>query len=172
MESNDSIRLPAHSLVTLRHALAREAGTEAARRALQEAGHAVGDSLFDELDGGGPLADIPADAFWSRLDRLARSLGWGSLEHQEVHPGVGALMARDWFEVDEDASRPTAPFTAGVLANVLGRAADGEVAVLQVPCDEGGRCIRFLFGAPGVLDRVYTGIREGADVDGSVAALG
>lgn len=174
MASTHDIRLPADSLLALRRALGREVGADAADRALQEAGHAAGDSIFHSLEAriGGELAGVPRDAFWDRLGSLAQDMEWGTLEHRQIHPGVGALTGRDWFEVDPEATRAYAPFTTGMLANILGRAADGEVAVLQVPCPEGGRCVRFLFGAPAVLERVYSGLRQGSDVDASLAALG
>lgn len=172
MTATREIKLPVQSILALRRALIRQVGPEAAIRALQEAGHAAGDALFDRL---GPdtdsIGETPLNTFWERLDALFRELGWGTTDHQTPHPGVGALVARDWFEV-EDSGRPSCPFTTGMLANVLGRAAGGEVAVLQVACDNGGtRCVRFLFGAPQVLDRLYSGLREGQDVESGLAAL-
>ncbi|MEJ2503840.1 MAG: hypothetical protein P8177_11110 [Gemmatimonadota bacterium] len=174
MASTRDIRLPADSLLALRRTLVREVGAPAANRALQEAGHAAGDALFDRmgLQSDGDIADTPSATFWDRLAALARELGWGVLDHETPHPGVGALTARDWFEVDDQATHPTAAFTTGILANLLGRAADGDVAVLQVSGPDGPRCVRFLFGAPGVLDRVYADIRDGADLETSLAGLG
>jgi predicted hydrocarbon binding protein len=174
MPATRDIQIPAESILALRRALVRQVGREAADRALQEAGHSAGDALFARLGGdAGQVGDTPLQTFWDRLAGLFRELGWGSVEHQTPHPGVGALEARDWFEVDESASRPTSPFTTGLLANLLGRAAGGEVAVLQVACEgSGARCARFLFGAPPVLDRLYSGLREGQDVDAGLAALG
>ncbi len=174
MPATRDIQIPAESLLALRRALVRQVGREAADRALQEAGHSAGDALFARL-GNDPdtVGDTPLQTFWERLAGLFRELGWGSVEHQTPHPGVGALEARDWFEVDESASRPACPFTTGLMANLLGRAAGGEVAVLQVDCDSSSaRCVRFLFGAPAVLDRLYSGLRKGQDVDAGLAALG
>jgi hypothetical protein len=174
MASTRDIRLPADSLIALRRTLVREVGAEAANRSLQEAGHSAGDALFDRLgaQSDGDIADTPTATFWDRLAALSRELGWGVLEHQSPHPGVGALTARDWFEVDDRAAHPTAAFTTGVLANLLGRAADGDVAVFQVSCPDGPRCVRFLFGAPEVLERVYADMRQGADLETSLAGLG
>lgn len=172
MAPTSDIRLPADSVLALRRALMRQVGTADATRALQEAGHAAGDALFDRLDDG-TLGGTPRDTFWGRVADLFRELGWGDIAHETPHPGVGALVARDWFEVEEEAARPACPFTTGVIANLLGRAADGEVAVLQVSCErDDERCARFLFGAPAVLDQLYAGLREGADVDAILATLG
>jgi hypothetical protein len=54
--------------------------------------------------------------------------------------------------------QPSCHFTTGVLANILGRAADGEVAVLEVECRSRGdqRC-RFLFGGADAVYSVYVG---------------
>lgn len=174
MAATRDIKLPADSILALRRSLIRQIGSEAAVRALQEAGNAAGDAFFDRLaPDPSALAETPHDSFWDRLAALFREVGWGNVQHESPHPGVGALVARDWFETDDADTRPSCPFTTGVLANILGRAADGEVAVLQVPCEDGGaRCVRFLFGAPAVLDRLYSGLREGQDVGAGLAALG
>lgn len=172
MASTRNIQLPAHSIRALRRTLVREVGGETATLALQEAGNSAGDTLYERLGHDDDLGEIPLAAFWDRLAALFRELGWGAVEHQAPHPGVGALVARDWFEVDESARSRSCPFTTGVLANILGRVAGSEVAVLQVACDEGGPgCVRFLFGAPQVLDRLYSGLREGRDVGAGLAAL-
>lgn len=173
MAATRDIQLPAQSILAIRRALARQTDAATAIGALQEAGNSAGDALFDRLDhGADELGDTPLETFWNRLAAVFRELGWGTVEHQSPHPGVGALVARDWFEIEEGARNPSCPFTTGVLANILGRAAGGEVAVLQVACeDHAPRCVRFLFGAPEVLDRLYSGLREGRDVEAGLAAL-
>lgn len=174
MAATRDIQLPAESILALRRALVRQVGREAADRALQEAGHSAGDALFGRL-GQDPedIGATPIETFWDQLSTLFRELGWGNVEHRTPHPGVGELQARDWFEVGDATGRPTCPFTTGLLANVLGRAAGSEVAVLQVDCDgDAPRCVRFLFGAPAVLDRLYADLREGRGVEAGLAALG
>lgn len=173
MPATRDIQLPAQSILALRRALVRHVGADTAVRALQEAGNAAGDTLFERLHhDDDDIGDTPLQTFWDRLAAVFRELGWGAVEHQSPHPGVGALVAHDWFEAEESARTPSCPFTTGVLANILGRVAGGEVAVLQVACDGGGaRCVRFLFGAPQVLDQLYTGLREGNDVEAGLAAL-
>ncbi len=173
MAATRDIQLPAQSILAIRRSLVRQTDSATALRALQEAGNAAGDALFERLGhGDDDLGDTPLESFWSRLGAVFRELGWGTVEHQAPHPGVGAIVAHDWFEIDEGARTPSCPFTTGVLANVLGRVAGGEVAVLQVACDgDEPRCTRFLFGAPEVLDRLYSGLREGRDVEAGLAAL-
>lgn len=174
MAATREIRFPADAILAIRRSLVREVGAEAAGRALQEAGNAAGDALFDRLSrAADALADTPSASFWDRLAGLFREMGWGTVEHRDLHPGVGALDARDWFEVDPAARRPSCPFTTGVLANVLGRVAGGEVAVLQVPLPDGtpGGC-RFLFGGAAAVERLYGGLREGRDLEAALSALG
>lgn len=176
MASKREIRIPADSILALRRSLVRELKGATAARVLQDAGSAAGDAIFERLERSADesgLGATPHTSFWDRLDALFRELGWGSVEHRQIHPGVGALVARDWFEIDDTARRPTCHFTTGVLANILGRVADAEVAVLQVECDDGSeRCCRFLFGAGPVLNQVYSGLREGRELGDTIGALG
>ncbi len=91
-----------------------------------------------------------------------------------MHPGVGALDAHEWVESDPDATaaRPSCVFTSGLLANLLGRVCNDEVAVLEVQCrSRGDQHCRFLYGSPDVLDTVYGRIRAGEQVDDTLAAL-
>jgi predicted hydrocarbon binding protein len=173
MASYREIRIPAASVLTLRSTLRQEVGAQAATLALQKAGHAAGDAFFDRLEQDGAFEDTPQATFWSRLSSLFDEIGWGTVEHEDVHAGVGALLARDWFEIDPAASTPTCPFTTGVLANILGRVAGQDVAVMAVPCegDEDG-CCRFLFGAGPVLQQVYSGLRDGDRLETALATLG
>jgi hypothetical protein len=177
MAATREIRFPADAILTLRRTLVRELGAQAAGRALQEAGNAVGDTLHDRLARLGSddnaIEDTPSASFWDRLAGLFREMGWGTLQYQDLHPGVGALDARDWFEADPGARRPSCPFTTGVLANILGRIAGGEVAVLQVPLPDGAAGgSRFLFGGSEALQRLYGGLREGRDLDAALGSLG
>ena len=173
MDSNREIRIPAASVLALRTTLRQEVGAQAATLALQKAGHAAGDALFERLGTDAGLEDTPQATFWTRLSSLLRDIGWGAVEHEELHPGVGALHATDWFEVDPAAGTPTCPFSTGVLANIMGRVAGQDVAVMVVPCDDGGdRCCRFLFGAGPVLQQVYAGLRDGGELEATLGALG
>ncbi len=173
--SNADIRMPVASLAALRRSLGESVGPDTAARALQRAGFAAGDALFASLAGqADDLADIPMPEFFRRLTQLLKRLGWGELLHEATHPGVGALHTGDWFEADtvENASRPSCFFTTGALANLLGRTAGQDVAVLQVACRGAGdhEC-RFLFGSREALSAVYEDVMTGRSVDDALAAL-
>jgi predicted hydrocarbon binding protein len=170
--------LPVASLAGLRRALSAEVGPDAAAVALRVAGHAAGDALWEVLRSGlGPqgVEQLGADGFWQRLSELFDTRGWGELHHEPLHAGVGALDAVEWVEADAGSGgeRPSCHVTTGVLANLLGRAAEQELAVLEVECRSKGdlRC-RFLFGAPETLAAVHRELASGRDTDASIRALG
>lgn len=171
------LALPVASLAALRYALAEAVGQDAAARAFQQAGVAAGDAFFKLL--ANPAAgDAPAEwdesMFWRRFGELFERRGWGRIANEQVHAGVAALDAFDWVESNPDlsASRPTCHFTTGLLANLLGRVCQDEVAVLEVECRSRGdsRC-RFLYGSPDVLEMLYERLRDGESIEASLAAL-
>jgi uncharacterized protein len=170
------LALPVASLAALRAALIETVGADAAAHALRAAGYAAGDAFFSMLAGPGEAdpGQAPADRFWHDLSRLFTSRGWGQVSYQQAHDGVGSLEASDWVEARTDASseQPSCHFTTGVLANILGHAADDEVAVLEVECRSRGdqRC-RFLFGGADAVYRVYDRIAAGTPADSAVAEL-
>lgn len=174
---NTDIRLPVASLGALRRALADAVGADATANALQKAGYAAGDAVFQHLasmTGGADVADLPLTDFFRHLAQIFRQLGWGELQHEAVHAGVGALETTDWFESHtvSGARRPSCFFTTGLLANLLGRTAGADVAVLQTECRSRGddRC-RFLFGSQEALAAVYSRLVDGQSVEASLAAL-
>ncbi|MEX2283648.1 MAG: V4R domain-containing protein [Gemmatimonadota bacterium] len=176
------LALPVASLAAIRQSLIHEVGPDAAASSLRAAGYAAGDALFVALTqpfsaageaNAQAVGEIPADAFWRRLSQLFSTRGWGSLSHSPAHPGVGALETSNWVEaVPYSEPRPSCFFTTGLLANLLGRAAGEDIAVLEVECRSAGHhnC-RFLFGAPVTLDTLYGRLRTGEAVDSSIAAL-
>lgn len=167
MASKREIRIPADSVHALRRSLTRELGAATAARTLQDAGNAAGDALYERLERSShdEVGATPHSTFWDRLDGLFRELGWGSVQHEELHPGVGALVVSDWFEMQDGTRRSGCHFSTGVLANILGRLAGAEVAVLQVED-------RFLFGSGPVLNDVYAGLRDGRELTETIGALG
>jgi predicted hydrocarbon binding protein len=172
------LAIPVASLSALRHALAAEIGEDAAARALSAAGHAAGDALFTQLAASGTadgsVEGMSEAAFWRRLSNLFSTRGWGTLGHSSAHEGIGALDSADWVEADPDhkASRPSCFFTTGMLANVLGNAAGGPIAVLEVECRCAGdaRC-RFLFGSPDAMQALYDRVGAGASPDAAIQEL-
>jgi hypothetical protein len=111
MGTNRDIRIPA-TPSTPCAAPSIRSWAQSRRAALQEAGYAAGDALFDRLTRAASESDIagtPSASFWDRLSSMCRELGWGTVRHEELHPGVGALVATDWFEVEPDRARALAP---------------------------------------------------------------
>lgn len=170
------IDLPLPALAAIRRELTAALGTDAAARTLQAAGNAAGDAFHDLLAGAhdAPLAGLGEAEFWRRLGDFFAERGWGRLQHEAAHPGVGALESADWAEADTvgAARRPSCHFTTGLLANLLGRVAGESVSVLEVECRARGdlRC-RFLFGGPAALDVVYGSVAEGASADRALEEL-
>lgn len=173
------LALPVASLAALRRTLDSSVGEAAAAVALQQAGVAAGDAFYDMLAlapvaGDSPPADWSDGTFWRRFGELFERRGWGRIANEEAHPGVGALNAFDWVESVRDmgAGRPSCFFTAGLLAKLLGRICNEEVAVLEVECRSKGdaRC-RFLYGSPDTLDAVYDRVRAGEDAGETLATL-
>lgn len=169
--------LPVASLAALRDGLVEAVGAEAASQALRHAGHAAGDTFFAILQSGeGDAADRSASRFWTDLERLFASRGWGRMSFTPAHDGVGSLEASDWAEANADsapgAAATSCHFTTGVLANMLGQVAGGEVAVLEVECRSRGdeRC-RFLFGGAEAVYRVYEDMAAGTAADHALAQL-
>ena len=74
-----------------------------------------------------------------------------------------ALDSTDWVEAEPGTSQtPMCFFSAGMLADFLGRVSDEPVSVMEVECRSRGdeRC-RFLSATPDVLQRVYEAMTEG-----------
>jgi predicted hydrocarbon binding protein len=170
---------PAATLTILRRILEEDGSpTEAAgrlRRLGYESGEAFHGALRERADGEGrPLDALGSDEFWARLAALFGELGWGRLEFQQIHAGVAALESRDWAEAEgRDSAAPCCHYTTGVLADVLGRVAGDDLAVLEVECRAAGadRC-RFLLGGREALERVYGSVRGGASVVEALHRLG
>jgi predicted hydrocarbon binding protein len=171
------LALPVASLAALRRALEDAIGPDHAALALQAAGNAAGDAFHAILGtaSGDTSPDEWSEAiFWRRFFDLFARRGWGRLSNERVHEGVAALTASDWVEADPEsgAERPSCSFTAGLLANLLGRISSDEVAVLEVECRSRGdqRC-RFLYGSAPALDAVYARLRAGEAVGDTLATL-
>ena len=168
------IAVPARSLAALHSALSLECGADVSAQALRVAGHSAGDALFASLSDNQSPSGKPASQFWREVMQIFTNRGWGQLQHADVHEGVGALDSTNWAEADRDdaSGRPSCHFTTGMLANLLGRAAGSEIAVIEAECKARGdaRC-RFLFGAPDTLDALYPDLAAGASSDDALASL-
>lgn len=177
------LAIPVSSLTALRQALADEVGDDAAARALQIAGVAAGHAFFETLvHAGSPgsrrdeidPATWTESTFWRLLVDLFERRGWGRIRNGQAHAGLGTIDAFEWVEANPDtgALRPSCFFTAGLLANLLGRVVGDDVAVLEVACrSRGDEHCRFLYGSPETLDVVFSHVRNGADVDETIRTL-
>lgn len=167
--------LPADALVTLRRSLRTEAGPLPTVHALHAAGYDAGRALARVfLDGITPLDELSDTTFWRRFGAFWSRRGWGRMTHEDAHRSVGILRSADWAEAGEEAgeTHPACAFTAGMLASVLGAAADGPIAVLEVRCRARGddACV-FAFGSETRVHDLYGELLEGADLRGALDAL-
>jgi predicted hydrocarbon binding protein len=167
------VPLSAASLVALSpralHALRDRVGAQA----LQEAGYAAGEGTFRAFSAWLPQAagvDNPAELAAPRLAEILSqffvSLGWGAVQVTSVGEAAVAVDATAWAEASPEAQLPypSCFFTAGLLADFMGRLAEASLAVMEVECRSKGdaRC-RWLVGAPETLSALYEHMTQGAD---------
>lgn len=163
----------------LRHALIRDLGDGFAG-ALQEAGTASGGGVMDAFDGwcsarglGHPEA-LAISRFRTALTDFLAESEWGRVRFIPLGEAVVALEAADWAEAEEAPAlrHPCCFFSAGMLADLLGRVADGPMACLEVTCRAAGDAgCRFLLGSPEVLTAVHERILEGSGHEAAVRAI-
>lgn len=168
--------LPETALITLRRSLRGEVGPLATVHALHQAGYETGKALAAPFVSGldRDLDELPREEFWTRLGTFLSSRGWGHVEHRDPHPAVGLLVSRDWAEAGDAAAerQPSCAFSAGLLASLLGRVADGPIAVLETRCRaRGDGDCTFAFGSEATVHALYGSLLEGSDLDGALAAL-
>jgi len=130
---------------------------------LQEAGYAAGAGLFQAFTAVTSATELDADMLGETLSEFFRNGGWGAVTLTPVGIGALALDSSDWAEADPGtAQAPMCFFSAGMLADFLGRLSDETVAVMEVECRSRGdeRC-RFLSATPEVLEKVYNEMTAG-----------
>jgi hypothetical protein len=130
---------------------------------LQEAGYAAGEGLFKTFAAAHNPADLDADLLAPTLSDFFTNGGWGAVTVTPVGTGALALDSADWAEADPGTSQtPMCFFSAGMLADFLGRLSEETIAVMEVECRSKGdaRC-RFLSATPEVLERVYNEMTAG-----------
>jgi len=167
------VPLSASSLVALSpralHALRDRVGAQA----LQEAGYAAGEGTFRAFAAWLPQAagvDHPAELAAPRLAEVLSqffvTLGWGAVQVTSLGEAAVAVDAPAWAEAAPEAQLqyPSCFFTAGLLADFMGRLAEASLAVMEVECRSRGdaRC-RWLVGAPETLGTLYEHMTQGAD---------
>jgi predicted hydrocarbon binding protein len=130
---------------------------------LQEAGYAAGQGLYQAFTAANNPAELDADLLPETLSEFFRTGGWGSVTIAPVGTGALAIDSADWAEAEPGtAQTPMCFFSAGMIADFLGRISDETIAVMEVECRSKGdaRC-RFLSATPDVLDRVYNDMTAG-----------
>lgn len=172
----EMLTLTRASLLSLRAALLRSGDSQAAV-ALQEAGYAGGEALFESFrtwlaDRTDIVAeDLDVDAFESRLSEFFRETGWGTVQVGRIDDTVATLDSPDWGECDTATGmqHPSCHITTGMFADLFGRLAGAPVAVLEVECRSAGyeRC-RFLIGSPEIMDAVYDEMGRGMNYEDAV----
>jgi predicted hydrocarbon binding protein len=130
---------------------------------LQEAGYAAGEGLYRSFTALASPADLDAEQLGPMLSEFFSSGGWGSVTITPVGTGALALDSGDWVEAEPGtAQMPMCFFSAGMLADFLGRLSEETIAVMEVECRSKGdaRC-RFLSATPAVLEKVYNEMTAG-----------
>lgn len=170
------VQVPAELFSSVRRALVRDREPLEAVTLLREVGFELGsavDSGLRQHVAGGTGADpyaLDPERFWESASGYFEGLGWGRLEHQRVHPGVGAIDLVEWIENGADGGPQGSHISTGIFTDLLGRIAGGAVVVMEVPVDAGRT--RLLFGAGETLGAVYQSLSGGASLDQALASLG
>lgn len=139
---------------------------------LQEAGYAAGAGLYRAFAAVNNPTDLDAGLLAETLSEFFTSSGWGTVTMSPVGTGSLALDSSDWAEAEPGTSQtPMCFFSAGMLADFLGRLSDEPVSVMEVECRSRGdaRC-RFLSATPEVLQRVYEGMTTGRTYEEALSA--
>ncbi len=138
---------------------------------LQEAGYAAGQGLYQSFSATHNPAELDADLLPDTLSDFFSAGGWGSVTITPVGTGALAIDSADWAEAEPGtAQTPMCFFSAGMLADFLGRISDETIAVMEVECRSKGdaRC-RFLSATPGILDKVYNDMTAGKTYEEALA---
>jgi hypothetical protein len=164
-----TLTLGKRSLHQLRAALERSLGVQAAPL-LQEAGFASGEALSDALQHwvqDNYSVDRPQDldtAFLGEaLSGFFADQGWGALTLGKLGESVITVDAPEWAESTPGSGQyPSCHVSAGLLADVFSRLANGQFAAMEVECRSrsDSRC-RFLLAAPETLTLVYERMTHG-----------
>jgi len=165
----DGLAIGRASLHQLHHSLLQHAPDQAVA-VLQETGYASGEGIYQAF-----CAWLPAATGVSKPDELDtahvnhvlaeffRARGWGTVTVQPVGGAALAVDSTDWVEAEPGtAEAPMCFFSAGMLADFLGRLSGEQVAVMEVECrsKNDARC-RFLSAAPETLQHVYEQMTAG-----------
>lgn len=175
-QASTEVLVPAVAFPLLRRALNNEVNPLAATHVLNDAGFGSGPPLFEgfEEELGTDPTLRPEREFWNALSRFLERRGWGRVDVERVHSGLGLLRARDWAESDPAGteSQPGCHFTTGLLAYLLGRTAGAPIAVLEVRCrSRGDSQCDFLYGSEAAIHEIYGLLLDGRSLDEALAEL-
>lgn len=171
--------IPAASLRTLRASLVRDLGDGFAK-VLQEAGYAGGETVFVGMrawcaaNGLGAPESLAYTQFQQAAARFFSETGWGAVALEPIGDAAVAFDSPDWAEADPEAAMPypSCYYTAGMLADLFGRVAEGPLGCLEAECRSAGaaRC-RFLLASPEVVAHVYQRLTEGVGYEAALQEL-
>jgi predicted hydrocarbon binding protein len=169
------LALPPLVLTHLRRALREEVGPLTTTHVLHDAGFSAGEEIYETFAAATDMSDDVATAeFWSALSRHLAASGWGTFEVERVHSGLGMIRAHDWAESSPGGSesQPGCHFSSGMFAALLGRAAGGPIAVLEVQCrSKGDPHCAFLYGSEAAVHEMYGLLLDGAPLDEALVEL-
>lgn len=171
--------MPRASLTALRASLVRDLGNGFAT-VLQEAGYAGGESVLGGMrdwcaaNGLGAPEMLSYAQFQQAAVRFFGETGWGTVSLEPIGDTAVAFDSPDWAEAEPASAMPfpSCYYTAGMLADLFGRVADGPLQCLEVECRSNGaaRC-RWLLASPEVIAHVYQRLTEGVSYQDSLAEL-
>jgi predicted hydrocarbon binding protein len=174
------LSLPAALLRSLLAAIVAERTPAESASLLRQAGYDAGEELYamlqDELAAAGSgeasLPALPTSSFWKHFTGFWRPLGWGSLQHRQLHDAVAELASENWAEA-EAAGQLGCQLTTGLFADLLSRVAATDVAVLEVECRaRGEEHCRFLIGNARALTTLHAALLDGRPLDDALQQLG
>lgn len=161
--------IPRASLRTLRASLVRDLGGGFAT-VLQEAGYAGGDAVYTAMkdwcaaNGLGAPETLAYSQFQAAAARFFGDTGWGHVTMEPIGDTAVALDSADWAEADPAAAMPypSCYYSAGMLADLFGHVAQGQLGCLEVECRSMGaeRC-RFILASPDIISHVYAAMGAG-----------
>ena len=179
LADHDMIAMSRSTLAALRSILFRDAGPAAAG-ALQEAGYAGGEAVYESFrqmlrkQGKAAPEDLQVDEFQRRASTYFREAGWGTITVGSMGEALATVDSPDWGESEPGANldQPGCHITTGMFADFFGRLSDVPLAVLEVECRSAGheRC-RFLLGNAELLRSVYDEMENGRSYADAVAAV-
>jgi hypothetical protein len=167
------VQIPAGMISSMRRALTSDRDPGEAVNLLRQVGYEVGEAVHQGLHQhlsatGADPHGLDADHFWRGVSDYFEGLGWGQVEHSQLHPGVGSLRLVNWLEAGSDGGPAGCHLSTGFFTDLLGRVAGEGVVVMEVPEARGSRLI---FGSADTLGAVYQSLAAGSSLDQAIGSL-